>query len=85
MRVANPIGSVPRKRDCTGCCSMSVHVAGYSVYRRILMRKMTAKRTMLRTKKMVLKMLRGVATEGYSVERAWNRMPTIPVPMVTAN
>jgi hypothetical protein len=38
--VAKPIGTVPKKSDWTGWRSMSVHVAGYRVWRKIEIRRM---------------------------------------------
>ena len=55
--VANPIGNVPRKSDCTGCRSISVHVAGYKVYLKSDMIKMVEKITIFITKKTMLRSL----------------------------
>lgn len=54
ISVANPIGAVPRKSDCTGCWSIRFQVAGYSVYLRIEKSRMAAKSRVFRVKKTML-------------------------------
>jgi hypothetical protein len=85
MMVAKPMGAVPKKSDCTGWWSISAHVAGYSVYRRMEMIRITEKSSMLRVKKTMLRIFNDLWWLGYSSESAYNRTATIPVPMVTAN
>jgi hypothetical protein len=83
--VAKPIGTVPKKSDWTGWRSMSVHVAGYRVWRKIEIRRMRVKKKALRMKNMMLRVRREDAWEGYRVERVCRRTDTMPVPIVVAN
>jgi hypothetical protein len=52
--VANPIGIVPKKSDCTGCWSIRIHVAGYSAYLRTEIKSMTENMRMFRVKNAML-------------------------------
>ena len=48
--VANPIGTVPRKSECTGSCSMTRQISGHSAYRTMWIVRKPKKRTVLRPK-----------------------------------
>jgi hypothetical protein len=85
IMVVKPMGAVPKKSDCTGWWSISAHVAGYNVYRRIETMRMTEKRNVLRVKKTMLRVFNNPCWLGYSSESTYKRIATIPVPMVTAN
>jgi hypothetical protein len=51
--LANPIGNVPKKRDCAGCPIMAPQISGYRVYRAMDMKVNTEKRKMFKTKKAI--------------------------------
>jgi hypothetical protein len=55
--VANPMGIVPKKSDCTGCETIRIHVAGYSAYLRTEIKNMTENTRMLRVKNAMLRAL----------------------------
>jgi hypothetical protein len=81
MSVAKPMGTVPRKRECTGSRIITVQISGQMVYLSKLKIVKIAKSAVFRTKKIIDRSSSHLACHG----RACNSTPQTPVPIVTAN
>lgn len=81
MSVANPIGMVPRKSELTLSAIMTVHISGYTTYRKTETEKAHANRIVLSPKKTTASQYSQAALNGI----ATRSRDTTPVPIVTEN
>ena len=81
MRVANPIGMVPRKREFTLSAIITVHISGYNMYRTVDTENAHVNRTAFSPRNSTESQYNQFAWKGI----AMNSRDTTPVPMVTLN
>jgi hypothetical protein len=81
MSVAKPIGIVPRKSELTLSAIMTVHISGYTTYRKTDIEKANANRVVLSAKKTTASQYSQSALNGM----ATRSRDTTPVPIVTEN